>query len=197
MKKLFTILLILAATSFVANAQSAKKTAAKKTPKTTCAFSQGNNVVGASIGFGLPGALIGLSYERGFENDLFGVSGLNLGAGAVGGFYSYANSSSNNGVTVNTSSSVINIMLRGALHYQFVKNLDTYVALNVGASHVEAASEGSSHGYSTGGSTSNTGFGGGLLVGARYYFLPYLGAGAEFGFGSAVAGANLCVFFKF
>lgn len=196
MKKFIALLLIVAATTFAANAQ-AKKAATKKQAATTYAFSAGDNVVGASVGFGLPGALLGVSYERGFKNDLFGVSGLNLGVGAVGGFYSYANSSNSNGVTVNTSSSVINIMLRGALHYQFVKNLDTYVALNVGASHVEAASEGSSNGYSTGGSTSNTGFGGGLLVGARYYFLPYLGAGAEFGFGSAVAGANLCVFFKF
>ena len=193
MKKFIALLLIVAATTLAANEQ-AKKAATKKQAATTYAFSAGDNVVGASVGFGLPGALLGVSYERGFKNDLFGVRA-QLGV-ALWVVLLICHSSEQNGVTVTARSSVINIM-RACSAHQFVKNLDTYVSLNVGASHVEAASEGSSHGYSTGGSTSNTGFGGGLLVGARYYFLPYLGAGAEFGFGSAVAGANLCVFFKF
>lgn len=81
---------------------------------------------------------------------------------------------------------------RGALHYEFVRNLDTYLGIMVGGTIANTRNEGVW--MASGTPPRYGGFLFDLFLGARYYVIPNLALYGEFGFG--VAYFNLGVSFR-
>lgn len=81
---------------------------------------------------------------------------------------------------------------RGAFHYQFVKNLDTYAGLMLGGTIANTRNEGIW--TNAGNPPHHGGFLFDVFVGARYYVIPRLAVYGEVGFG--VAYFNLGVSFR-
>lgn len=75
------------------------------------------------------------------------------------------------------------IGVRGAFHYQFVRNLDTYAGLMIGYDIASAKQYGTWIGTPVNASASAVSFGG--YIGARYFFSPKFGVFAELGYGIA------------
>jgi len=73
------------------------------------------------------------------------------------------------------------IAAKGYFHYNFVPDLDTYGGLALGYNIVGRKATPSDYHNST----SSSGLGYSLFVGARYYFSPKIGAYAELGYGIA------------
>lgn len=156
-------------------------------------FTEGENVGG--IGLGLGGNLysgyygsgikripaITLYYEHCVKGNLWDENS-SIGVGAILG---YASAS-----TDYWKSSNIIIGARGALHYSFVENLDTYTGLMLGYDIASFKWKEIDLGSNSAG-----GFTWSWFVGARYYFNESFGAFAELGYG--IATLNLGVAMKF
>jgi len=162
----------------------------------TSSFVKGDNVVGASIGFGgfysgswyssasrLP--FIALYYENCVKDNLFDENSA-LGIGAILGHTSIK--WSDNWKYSNTI-----IGLRGALHYAFVDNLDTYTGLMLGYDIWSHKYYGSWSGGNYSGGSSGLAFS--WFLGARYYFNDNIAALCELGYG--VAPINIGLALKF
>jgi len=158
-------------------------------------FSKGDNVVGASIGFGgyytgswysgsgvsrIP--YIGLYYENCVKDNLFDDRS-SIGVGGMLGYTSIKWSD-----YWKFSTTVIGA--RGALHYEFVDKLDTYTGLMLGYNIVSAKYYGS---ISAGGAASDLAFS--WFLGARYYFNEKIGILGEIGYGAANINLGLCMKF--
>ena len=153
-------------------------------------FNQGDNVAGATIGFGgyysgsywnnvtrIP--LISLYYENCVKDNLWDEKS-SLGIGGMLGYTSvkYEN--------WKTSTTVLGF--RGALHYAFVDKLDTYTGLMLGYNIISWNDD--IYKYGNGSHVYIAWF-----LGARYYFTDTFAALAELGVGAA--SINLGVAFKF
>ncbi len=164
----------------------------------TSVFNKGDKVVNAGIGFGstlytgfgygtkIPP--ISVSLEYGLLENLFDVDKLNLGVGGYGGF----STAKYETLTGGRDFSAFIIGARGAFHYTFVDDLDTYAGLLLGFK-IESYSgygdvpqdyrvPGSSPVFSS-------------YVGARYYFSDSFAGMMELGYG--IAWINLGIAFKF
>lgn len=162
-------------------------------------FSQGDKVITAGIGFGTAlysGAAyktglppLSANFEIGVADDFLG-DGITLGVGPYLGF-----AGSKYEVTYPTNYglkySYTVIGARGALHYTFVDNLDTYGGLMLGYNIVSVKEIGD---VPVGFSASSSGLSFSAYIGGRYYFNENLGAMLELGYG--VAYVNLGLAFK-
>ncbi len=131
-------------------------------------MSKGQLVGSLKVGFSDYGLPIGVSADYGV------VSGFINGNAAVSvggevGVYMYDKVDGGLGIHLSAAA-------RGNFHYEFVRNLDTYLGLNLGI---------------LGRSFSLNGH-----LGARYYFGKF-GVGLEFGMGNHAAGGTLGVSMKF
>jgi hypothetical protein len=157
-------------------------------------FQQNDNVV--SLGVGIGGSYYGyvgfagyswwptitFNYERCILGNLFNEQSA-LGIGAIGGF-TYASHSS-------WTSTDIMIGLRGAFHYAFIDNLDTYAGAMGGYNIHSWKWKDSSDNLHSGGS----GVGYGVFAGARYYFAGPIAVYAEFGYHYTLINAGISVKF--
>jgi hypothetical protein len=163
MKKIFAVLIVM----FIAVSQLSAQQPS---------FIKGDKVVDISIGLpsygygnvGIP-PIIG-SFEIGIVDGI-----LEKAAVGVGGYVGF---SSNNGVYDNYFN--FHFGVKGAFHYPFVDNLDTYAGMITGYT----VSDYSSYGFDFG-----------AFVGARYYISDSFGFMAEAGYG--VTFLKIGVTFKF
>lgn len=109
----------------------------------------------------------------------------------VGGYLGYAGY---NFSGFNSDYSFSNFILgaRGALHYQFIEQLDTYAGLMLGYNIVNWNSSAGGFDF---GSAASGGFISSFYIGGRYYFNENIAAMVELGYG--IAYLNLGVAFKF
>lgn len=142
----------------------------------------------ASIMIGLPGTTgqfssivvppLAAVYEYGVVGNLFSTGKGTIGVGAQGGYQLIR-------TAPETYASSIFVGARGALHYEFVSNLDTYAGVALG--------------WGFYGSNAYNGPTGAFLyqsfIGARYYVTPTLGLGGEVGWGYSLL--NVGVTFRF
>lgn len=161
-------------------------------------FVKGNDIVSAKVGLGtnfdfsgIPP--IGITYEHGLIDDVFKNGwDVNLGLGAEVDFWS--NKYTNILVTQSFYHSFFGV--RGALHKEFVNNLDTYAGISLGMVYNK---------YSIGDSNNDKilkelgynqlGFGYSTFVGCRYYFHPNWAVNAEAGWGVSLI--NVGMTYKF
>ena len=117
-------------------------------------------------------------------------SGLIDGNGAItlGGYLAYTSAKYSYWAQSTTASYTV-LGVRGMFHYQFVPKLDTYAGLMLGY-HIASVSETGYYGNSLVGS----GFDLGVVLGARYFFTPRIGAFTELGY--SLPYWNLGVTFK-
>ncbi|MDR3058018.1 MAG: hypothetical protein LBU84_07750 [Prevotella sp.] len=158
-------------------------------------FKKGDKVINAGIGFGntyhsgsgystkIP-AISG-SFEMCIIDNLFDEKS-SLG---VGGFIGYSSSEykydyAGSGLYKYKYSDFI-LGARGALHYQFIDNLDTYVGLSLGYDIVSGKASGTY--LSTDYSASASGIEFGAFLGARYYFSDQWAGMFELGYDIAIA----------
>jgi hypothetical protein len=155
-------------------------------------FKKGTNTLKLSIGFNENGKPIGLAYERGIKDNVFGVEKLNLGIGAYAGIFAYNTSVTNYGTTVKTKVLTIAPGLSSYLHYEFIKKLDAYIGLSLGASaqvnKVESSNVDKSPEF-------KVKFAWGLAGGLRYEITPKWGVFIEGGKGTG--NFNLGAAYKF
>ena len=178
MKKFLLAALVFVGSLGVANAQEI--------------VSKGTSMVNLGIGLGyrFGGSMsvppLSVAYDYSLK------SGLIDGNGAItlGGYLAYtsANYSYLGGPSTSASHTVLGV--RGMFHYQFVPKLDTYAGLMLGY-HIASAS--SATGY-YGSSFVSRGFDMGVVLGARYFFTPRIGAFTELGY--SLPYWNLGVTFK-
>ncbi|MBK5721451.1 hypothetical protein JGH11_11260 [Dysgonomonas sp. Marseille-P4677] len=155
-------------------------------------FTKGDKVVNFGIGFGntlhtgggystkIPP--ISGSFEVCIIEDLFD-SKSSLGVGGYAGYTSSEYKYSVAGLSdFKYKYSDFVIGARGALHYQLVNKLDTYVGLALGYDVVSGSASGSYEGYSA----SASGIYFGAFLGARYYFTDKFAAMTELGYDIAV-----------
>jgi hypothetical protein len=149
-------------------------------------FQKGTNVVNLGIGLGsyIP---IEASYEHSLVDGLINGDNGAIGLGAYLGWYS--DSESFLGGKMSYSDIVIGA--RGAFHYQFVDNLDTYAGLMLGYDIASATWKG--EGISPSVSASAVTFS--AFLGARYSFTPSIGAYAELGYGIAYLSVGVALKF--
>jgi len=172
--------------------------AALQTSAQESSFEQNDNVLSLGIGFGgtlyssrsyilyagydrLP--TISFSYERCIVGELFNEQSA-LGVGGIVG-YNYASYST-------WTSTDILVGVRGAFHYAFVDNLDTYVGVLTGYNVHSWKWKNSSTSTLISGSS---GFTYGYFAGARYYFAGPLAAFAELGYGYTFVNAGISLKF--
>ncbi|WP_052732791.1 hypothetical protein [Hymenobacter terrenus] len=149
-------------------------------------FEVGTNAVNLGVGlgnrYGYDGGFFGgnssvspaisLSYER-------GIIPLGPGVLGVGGFIGYQGASYNFGGGDKIKFTDIVVTLRGAFHYNFIPELDTYGGLGLGVRRLGSSGEGLfSQSANYGGTDAVLG----LFVGGRYFFTPSIGAFAELGY---------------
>lgn len=162
-------------------------------------FSQGTKVVGAGIGLGVysSGSMvvppIAASFEYSIKDNLFDDKS-SIGVGAYAGYYGLDYKTSTLNVAQGYKSSNFVLGGRGALHYQFVDKLDTYIGLMLGY----RVTSNSHYGYSgpivLDATSTNSGSAWSSFIGARYYFTDRLAANLEFGYG--IAAAHIGVSYK-
>lgn len=157
-------------------------------------FTEGDKVLNLGLGIGstlYTGNAYGstvpplsASIEFNVVDELFDESS-SIGVGGYLGYagYDYRLSGTDYGFN--------NIILggRGALHYQFIDNLDTYAGLLLGYRVVNWNSQ------DTFGSAASGGFISAFYVGGRYYFNENIAGMVELGYG--IAYLNLGVAFRF
>jgi hypothetical protein len=157
---------------------------------------KGDNLLSAAIGFG--GYYSGTHYSRGTRLPIISVYYENCvvdnlwdenSSISVGGMLSHTAYSRSGLGGFKTSNTVIGA--RGALHYQFVDNLDTYAGLFLGYDIVSRKLNDITS-YDPGSTSSFTNS---LFIGARYYFNDTWAAFGEIGVG--LASLNLGVTYKF
>lgn len=157
MKKILLLIALFVATTTATFAQDA--------------FRKGDNIVGLKVGFGNYGIPFALNYERGIIDNIFGANKLDLGVGGDLGFRTYGNHGYNY--------TDFTIAARGAFHYEFTRNLDTYIGLSLGALL---------NNYNSG--VYFTGF-----IGTRYWLSQKWALGVEFG--SGLSYGSLGVSYRF
>ena len=157
-------------------------------------FNQNDNVV--SLGIGIGGSYYGYTgyagynrlptftfgYERCILGNLFNEQSA-LGIGALGGF-TYASHSA-------WTSTDIMIGLRGAMHYAFIDNLDTYAGAMLGYNIHSWKWKGSGESLHSG----SSGLGFGVFAGARYYLAGPIAVYAEAGYGFTLLNVGLSLKF--
>ena len=116
-------------------------------------------------------------YEYGVVGNLFSNGKGTIGVGGQGEYVLFRSGADN-------YSGYFFFGGRGALHYEFVPQLDTYAGLALGWSFVGGAALRNSGAFGTQG-----------FVGARYYVTPTLALGGELGYGLTLV--NLGVTFRF
>jgi opacity protein-like surface antigen len=131
---------------------------------------------------------ISLSGEYGVADNLIGGNNGSIG---VGGYLGHTAADYKINDFGWKYSSII-VGARGAFHYQFAKNLDTYAGTMLGYNIVSAKSIGTENAALGKASASEFSFS--LFVGARYWFTPGFGVFGEFGYG--ISNANLGVSFR-
>ncbi|HEY3372143.1 MAG TPA: hypothetical protein VGK10_14910 [Prolixibacteraceae bacterium] len=160
------------------------------------AFNKGDKVVNLSVGLGnrlysgsaysnVTPAIAG-SYEVGIKDELFDVNS-SLGVGAYVG---YTGSKYTYGPGYGWKYSDVIIGARGAVHYQFIEQLDTYVGLMLGYDIVSVKNFGTGV---YGSSASGSGFKFDAFVGGRYYFTDRLAVLLELGSGIAVVNLGIAI----
>ncbi|HAN79492.1 MAG TPA: hypothetical protein DCQ31_17855 [Bacteroidales bacterium] len=178
MRKVALLVIAIALVSFGANAQDT--------------FKKGTNTLKLGLGFNENGKPIGLAYERGIKDGLFGVEKLNLGVGVYAGYFGYNNSITNYGTTVKTNINTLAPGVSGYLHYEFINKLDAYVGLSLGASAQVSQVSGDNVDISP---DFVVKFAWGLAGGLRYEITPKWGAFIEGGKGTG--SATIGVAYKF
>lgn len=160
-------------------------------------FNEGDKVL--NLGLGIGNALytggfyssaippVSASFEVGVKDELFDENS-SLG---VGGYFGYS-SSKYTGWGSNSRFSNVIVGARGALHYQFIENLDTYAGLMLGYEIVSWRSTSGDFNY---GNVAGSGFATDLYVGGRYYFSENFAGMVELGY--AIAYLNIGVALKF
>ena len=188
MKKFLLAALVFIGSLSVANAQEI--------------ISKGSSMVNVGIGLGHHFGSAGMSIPPlSVAYDYSIVSGLidrNNGAITLGGYGAFTSGSMTyRAPGYSSSASYTHILLgfRGMFHYQFAPKLDTYAGLMLGY-HIGSTSYSNSGPM---GSHSNSGLTGsgfdiGVLLGARYFFTPRIGAFTELGY--SLPYWNLGVTFK-
>ena len=152
--------------------------------------SKGTSMVNLGIGLGyrFGGSMsvppLSVAYDYSLK------SGLIDGNGAItlGGYLAYTSAKYSYWAQSTTASYTV-LGVRGMFHYQFVPKLDTYAGLMLGY-HIASVSETGYYGNSLVGS----GFDLGVVLGARYFFTPRIGAFTELGY--SLPYWNLGVTFK-
>ena len=164
-------------------------------------FNQNDNVVNLGIGFGgnlYSGAwyrdsdysrkpVLTLSYERCIIGNLFNEQSA-IGIGGLVGYTSakYGNS------TYGWTSTDIMIGARGAFHYAFVDNLDTYAGIMAGYNVNTWKWHGT---WDNSRSSASSGLTYTAFAGARYYFANSIAVFAELGYGYNVINAGISLKF--
>ena len=188
MKKFLLAALVFIGSLSVANAQEI--------------ISKGTSMVNLGIGLGHHFGSDGMSIPPlSVAYDYSIVSGLidrNNGAITLGGYGGFTSGSMTYRVPgYSSSASYTHILLgfRGMFHYPFAPKLDTYAGLMLGY-HIASTSysnSGPMGSYSNSGLT-GSGFDIGVILGARYFFTPRIGAFTELGY--SLPYWNLGVTFK-
>lgn len=159
-------------------------------------FVKGDKVLNLSVGLGsglykgsgygskIPA--IAASYEACVKDELFDANS----ALGIGGYVGYTGAKYNFGSGYGWKYSDIIIGARGAVHYQFIDNLDTYGGLMLGYDIV------SSKEYGTGpfvGNASGSSFLLDIFVGGRYYFSDKFAGLVEIGSGISYLNIGLAI----
>lgn len=110
----------------------------------------------------------------------------------VGGYVGFAAGRKKYGDYYRQNINSLLLGVRGAFHYEFVDNLDTYMGIMLGGNIANTRNEGIWAGV--GNLPTHGGFLVDVFLGARYYVIPNLAVFGEFGFG--VAFLNVGVSFK-
>ena len=164
-------------------------------------FNQNDNLVGFSLGFGGAHPMYGKYYkstpyisgfyERCIIGELFDQKS-SLGVGGLVGFMStrWDDKSSKWGYNH------FLIGARGAFHYTFLTNLDTYACAILGWRTSSWKDTSSPSGVKLPGHKDYSGFVNDVYVGGRYYFHESISAYLELGYGWG-ATANIGISFKF
>ncbi len=148
-----------------------------------------NNSLYTGSGYKTTVPPLSISGEFGILEDLINDDNGSIG---IGGYLGITGSKYEPIADYGYKYSSIIIGARGAFHYQFVPNLDTYAGAMLGYNVVSAKTFGSGTGLA---SASASGFTFSLFVGARYWFTPNVGAFTELGYG--ISNVNLGVAFRF
>ncbi len=150
-------------------------------------FKKGDKVVNVGIGFGSLGGLVGLSmppisasFDYGVKDELFDAKS-SLSVGGYASYFGYKSSYTYSGGEYGWKYTNIILGGRAAVHYDFVKKLDTYGGLMLGY-HISSSSSYGTHEYGT----AEASYGGLIykgFLGGRYYFSESIGAFLELGYG--------------
>jgi hypothetical protein len=159
-------------------------------PKTSDLFNVNSQVVKVGVGLNLFSFPLELSYEKGIQDNIFDVDGLNLGVGGYLGYYGYKRNFTMPILNYSYSYRYTNIIIgaRGLLHYNFVPKLDTYAGLLLGY-NIGSARYSGDGAEPTSPKVGGIAYGG--VLGARYEFNEKFGAYAEVGYSISVLSAGV------
>ncbi|MDN3671139.1 hypothetical protein QWY93_17640 [Echinicola jeungdonensis] len=127
---------------------------------------------------------LAVSYEIGIMEDVFDENG-SIGVGGYLGYASYKYRYNNGFISDYRISNFI-IGPRGAFHYQFVEDFDTYIGVFLGA-NISSNNFGTITTRTPGGVLFET------FLGGRYYFQENMAALGEIGFGIAYLNLGLAI----
>ena len=155
--------------------------------------SKGTSMVNLGIGLGyrFGGSMsvppLSVAYDYSLK------SGLIDGNGAItlGGYLAYTSAKYSYWAQSTTASYTV-LGVRGMFHYQFVPKLDTYAGLMLGYHFTSVSSTAPAEHYES--SIAASAFDIGVILGARYFFTPRIGAFTELGY--SLPYWNLGVTFK-
>lgn len=133
---------------------------------------KGSSIVTVGVGITNNRIPLSVAYDHGVVGNLFGSPNASL---SLGGMLGTSFGKGYNGLFVGP---------RAGLHYHFIPQLDTYVALMLGLSAGKVNSNGTSSEWSTGP-------GWGTHLGARYMFTSNVGAFLELGYGYSFANIGI------
>lgn len=143
--------------------------------------SKGTSMVNLGIGLGyrFGGSMsvppLSVAYDYSLK------SGLIDGNGAItlGGYLAYTSANYSYWAQSTTASYTV-LGVRGMFHYQFVPKLDTYAGLMLGYHFTSVSSTAPAEHYES--SIAASAFDMGVILGARYFFTPRIGAFTELGY---------------
>ena len=155
--------------------------------------SKGTSMVNLGIGLGyrFGGSMSVPPLSVAYDYSLKG--GLIDGNGAItlGGYLAYTSANYSYWAQSTTASYTV-LGVRGMFHYQFVPKLDTYAGLMLGYHFTSVSSTAPAEHYES--SIAASAFDMGVILGARYFFTPRIGAFTELGY--SLPYWNLGVTFK-
>lgn len=161
-------------------------------------FSKGDKVVNIGIGlgtFGVTGSTsippISASLDYGVKDNLFDEKS-SLSVGGYTGYYSSKSSFTSGSHNYGYKYSYFILGGRAAVHYDFIKKLDTYAGLMLGYNIVKSKYYG--HEFSGSPKAENIGgFTYSGYIGARYYFNQKFAAFLELGYGVSAAEIGVAI----